>query len=153
MIENNPGLAPLFIRRVESTNNNALKTEIRDRLCDAPLKLPVFEAMFETYKSDSSISHELLLKYCHSILDKCQVSANALDKKTKKTDAEIAAFYAVVNLVAKFFSSLLSVPSTSTIIQKKDASLLSEIQEFCVRFPKLKEPTKLYETVRRLSRA
>jgi len=153
MIENNPGLAPLFIRKVESTNNNALKTEIRDRLCDAPLKLPVFEAMFETYKSESSISHELLVRYCHAILDHCQSSASALDKKTKKTDAEVAALNGIVNLVAKFFSSLFSVPSASTIIQKKDASLLSELQEFCLRFPKLKEPAKLYETIRKLSRA
>jgi len=147
MIENNPSLVPHYLHRVENSNNNSLKNEVREKLCNAPLKLPIFEVVFETYKSDSSMPNELLVKYCHAVLDKCQT----LDKKGKKADAEVAALNGVVNLVAKFFSSLFSVTSTSNII-KKDASLLTEIQEFCVRFPKLKEPAKLYETIRKISR-
>jgi len=152
MVENNPSFTPLYIRRVELTSNNALKTEVRDKLCDAPVTLPVLEVISETYKLDTAIAPDLLLKFSRAILRKCQATDDALNKKSKKTDAEVADANEAVNYVAKFFYSLLSVPHTSSII-KKDSTLLSEIQEFCVRFSKLTEPEKLYEAIRRHPRA
>jgi len=153
MIKNNPNFVPFFICRVESTNNSALKSELCETLCSAPISLPILEVVFEAYKLDASMPSDLLIKFSRSLLRKCQSADESLSKKGKRSDAEIADANDSVNYVAKFFTSLFSVPSACSIIQKKDASLLSEIQDFSIKFSKLSEPAKLYEAIRKHPRA
>jgi len=151
MVQNNPRFTPFYIRRVETSNNGSLKAEVREKLCNAPISLPILEVVFETYKMDGSMPPDLLIKFCHAVLRRYQTPD---DKKgSRKPDADSIDVNEVINYVAKFFSSLLSLSSTNSIIQKKDASLLTEIQEFCVKFSNLSEPASLYEAICKHPRA